>query len=227
QERQFYWWLGHVVTVCYSILYLSSAFSLYPIATYYKRAYLGVILSYGVVIYNSIGVTLKGLDANFFSDENVHYLAMAYYWYSYKPITAIIPIFEPKQHSSLYRLDHKIQQFTKEYHPMAVYYAAHIEVIGILGRLVLGVLAFDTSIIALIAFINFLRLRYILSPHTRNALHTVTKTLDRWLLVDYKHIKVVSNLYLSLKRLIIRHGHIAQQQQQQQQQLNIKKKDIK
>lgn len=55
--------------------------------SYYKRAYLGALLSYAVVIYNSIGVTHKSISLNLLCDENVHYFVIAFYWYSYQPIT--------------------------------------------------------------------------------------------------------------------------------------------
>jgi hypothetical protein len=38
------------------------------------------------------------------------------------------------------QLDLKIQQFTDNYHTSAMHYVAYIEVIGILGRLLFGIL---------------------------------------------------------------------------------------
>lgn len=59
QERQLYWWLGHVCCACHGLFYFSSVLSLNTNIVYYKRAYLGVLLSYAVVIYNSVGVSIQ------------------------------------------------------------------------------------------------------------------------------------------------------------------------
>lgn len=87
QQRQFYWWLGHVCVVCNGLIYFSSVLSLNANVSYYKRAFLGALLSYAVVIYNSIGVTHTRISMDLLCDENVHYLVIAFYWYSYQPIT--------------------------------------------------------------------------------------------------------------------------------------------
>jgi len=56
KHRQFYWWLGHVIVVCNGLVYFSSILSLNTNPIYYKRAYLGALLSHAVVIYNSVVV---------------------------------------------------------------------------------------------------------------------------------------------------------------------------
>lgn len=62
---------------------------------------------------------------------------------------------------------------------------------------------------ALIVFVHFLRLRYFLSSYTRDALETTGRYLDDLIILpEHKSTQwtVVSNLYISLKRLIIRYG---------------------
>lgn len=240
QSRQFYWWLGHVCVVFNGLIYFSSVLSFNTNTSYYKRAYLGALLSYAVVIYNSIGVTHTSFGMNFLCDENVHYFVIAFYWYSYQPITVtLIPFFtfsifhtltyfksniiplisipnnnkKADQESILYQFNQKIQQFTDNYHTTAMCYVAYVEVVGIMGRLLIGVITFQTSVLALIIFAHFLRLRYILSNYTRDALHNTTLELDKWLLPSQqpnKHdnaaLSVVFNIYLSIKRLVIRYG---------------------
>lgn len=51
---------------------------------------------------------------------------------------------------------------------------------------------------------HFLRLRYFLSSYTRDALQDTATYLDAWIITD--KTTVVSNLYISLKRLIVRYG---------------------
>lgn len=124
---------------------------------------------------------------NFLCDENVHYFVIAFYWYSYQPITGekndvlsslevylisssivtLIPFFtfsifhtltyfksniiplisipnnnnkKAEQESILYQFNQKIQQFTDNYHTTAMCYVAYVEVIGIMGRLLIGVI---------------------------------------------------------------------------------------
>ncbi|KAI7890936.1 uncharacterized protein EV154DRAFT_510037 [Mucor mucedo] len=226
QQRQFYWWLGHVCVVCNGLFYFSSVLSLNTNESYYKRAYLGALLSYAVVIYNSIGVTHTTIGMNLLCDENVHYFVIAFYWYSYQPITVtLIPFFVFSIfHTLTYtkstllpllcipitsQIESKIQHFTDNYHTTAMNYVAYVEVIGILGRLILGIITFRTSVLALIVFVHFLRLRYFLSSYTRDALETTGRYLDTLIILpENKSTQwtVVSNLYISLRRLIIRYG---------------------
>lgn len=86
----------------------------------------------------------------------------------------------------------------------------------------------QTSVLALIVFIHFLRLRYYISDYTKEAIQNTTLHLDKWLLlpsavdtpssskVKSRHsttaLTVVSNIYLSMKRLIIRYGSISTEQ---------------
>lgn len=56
QHPQFYWWCGHVCMVANALLYFMSVLSLHPYSSYYKRAYAGSLVSYGIVIWKSIGV---------------------------------------------------------------------------------------------------------------------------------------------------------------------------
>ncbi|KAI8990167.1 hypothetical protein BDB01DRAFT_833193 [Pilobolus umbonatus] len=199
QEKQFYWWIGHVIVVFNGLFYFSSVLSLNSNPIYYRIAYLGAILSYAVVIYNSIGLNNRDIDINLFCDENVHYLAIAFYWYSYQPIA-----------------DQRIQSFTDNYHKSALYYVAYTEVTIIMSRLILGVISFTTSILALIVYIHFLRLRYYISPQTREAVHMTSHQLDQWFIYTYKGTHspvdnariVLSNIYISIKKMIIKYGDI-------------------
>ncbi|KAI9360182.1 hypothetical protein BD770DRAFT_385038 [Pilaira anomala] len=228
QQRQFYWWLGHVCVVCNGLIYFSSVLSLNSNVSYYKRAFLGALLSYAVVIYNSIGVTHTRISMDLLCDENVHYFVIAFYWYSYQPITVtLIPFFIFSIfHTLTYtkstllpflsipksELDSKIQYFTDTYHTTAMQYVAYIEVVIILGRLILGIILFRTSVLALIVFVHFLRLRYFLSSYTRDALKYTTLQLDQWFIVpstettEKSTLTVISNIYVSIKRLVSRYG---------------------
>jgi hypothetical protein len=75
-------------------------------------------------------------------------------------------------------------------------------------------------------FIHFLRLRYYISDYTKEAIQNTTVHLDKWLLLpstpntklkfrqSTTALTVISNIYLSTKRLIICYGSISASEQQ-------------
>ncbi|ORE20288.1 hypothetical protein BCV71DRAFT_242316 [Rhizopus microsporus] len=195
QEKQFYWWLGHICIVLNSVFYFSSVLSFHANPVYYKRAYMGALLSYAIVIYNSIRANKKTFDIHILCDENVHYFVIAFYWYSAPPIA-----------------DHQIKLFTEGQHNTAIKLAAYIEIVVISLRLVLGIFMFSTSILSIIVFIHFLRLRYYLSNESREAMHKISYYMDQWLLVPKEKRSTtqatVANIYFNIKRFIIRYGGI-------------------
>ncbi|KAI9270395.1 hypothetical protein BDA99DRAFT_501633 [Phascolomyces articulosus] len=230
KHPQFYWWCGHVCLVFNAILYFTSVLSLHPYTGYYKRAHAGSLISYGIVIWKSVGIPRR-FDMEFIGNENVQYFAIAFYWYSYQPITvtlvpffifslfhmfayipsAIIPAIYPKDgDSTVVQTCRSIKQYTDEHHEMAMQLAAYVEVVGVLGQLLLGVISFQTSILALIVFVHFLRLRYYLSPYTREALHETTVKLDQWILPlaqdSRRWAQISCKLYVNIKAIVVRYG---------------------
>ncbi|ORY97936.1 hypothetical protein BCR43DRAFT_490577 [Syncephalastrum racemosum] len=226
QDPQFYWWCGHVCLFSNALLHFTSVLSLHDYAYYYKRAYAGALVSYAIVIWKTIGFPRR-FDMEFVRDENVQYFALAFYWYSYQPVTVtlipffifslfhalayisstLIPAFAPTNSTTQHMLK-SIKQYTDQHHETAMQAAAYAEVAAILSRLGIGVITFQTSILALIVFTHFLRLRYYLSSYTREAIHSTTARVDEWLLPG-KHASVppfVARLYLNLKGIVIRYG---------------------
>lgn len=232
QEKQFYWWLGHVCVVMNGIIYFSSVLSFYSNTMYYKRAYMGALLSHAIVIYNSLKSVHKNIGTHLLCDENAHYFVMALYWYSASPITVtLIPFFiyslfhafkytqtlmslfipEKEKESLAEKLDQCIKYMTENVHTLAMQHVAHIEVIIIPCRLIIGVLMLHTSILSIIIFVHFLRLRYYLSKPTKEAVGNLTFYLDRWLLSQVHQntlLSILSKLYVNFKRFMIRYGYI-------------------
>ena len=70
--------------------------------------------------------------------------------------------------------------------------------------------SFRTSILALIVFAHFLRLRYYLSPYTREALHETTAKLDQWILPlgqdPRRWAQISCKLYVNIKAIVVRYG---------------------
>ncbi|CAO3588948.1 unnamed protein product [Absidia cylindrospora] len=163
-------------------------------------------------------------------NENIQYLALAFYWYSYQPVTVtlvpyfvfslfhafgyiqstIVPVLFPMdQHPLVAQLCHTIKTYTDQYHESAMQLTAYTEVVVVIPRLLLGVLLFRTSILALIIFSHFVRLRYYLSPHTQQAVVKSTLMLDHWLLPPTRHPRVpswLSKVYFNLRGMLVRYG---------------------
>ncbi|CAO3620354.1 unnamed protein product [Cunninghamella blakesleeana] len=243
KHPQFYWWCGHVYFFINSVFYFTSALSFHTNEFYYRQAYLGALLSYGIVSFRAIGLPQR-FQLDLFRDENIQYLALAFYWYSYIPMfvtlisffvfsifhildyiqSVLIPTFfvppssntagttTNQQQPTINKIKDQIKQFTEEKNDLALYIAAYSEVILITVRLMIGILLYQTSILAFIVFFHFLRLRYFVSPHTQHALSQTTVHLDRYLIPSvYNQFqpsvpKWVTKFYISLKDVITRYS---------------------
>ncbi|KAI8080047.1 glycoside hydrolase superfamily [Halteromyces radiatus] len=172
----------------------------------------------------------KQWHLDIFRNENIQYFALAFYWYSYQPVTVtlvpyfvfsifhafgyirstIIPVLFPAdQNPWIAQLCDTIKSYTDQYHETAMQISAYVEVMIVIPRLLLGVLLFRTSILALIIFSHFLRLRYYLSPHTQQAVFQSTLFLDHWLLPPTKDPRIppwLSKLYFNLRAMIVRYA---------------------
>lgn len=86
------WAAGHFLTFFAGLRYLITAatFSTAGYEIWYRVAFYGAIISYGVVIYKSFGVprTDKAYVQRALMDENVQYLVVAIYWCYIKPISS-------------------------------------------------------------------------------------------------------------------------------------------
>ncbi|CAG8607735.1 43460_t:CDS:2 [Gigaspora margarita] len=94
QHPQFIWWCGHcLVFTCFAIhLSYWITFRANEGASYYYTAYLGAMLSYGVVIYKSFGTPAPTWEyfQKINRDENVFYLVLACVWFMNAPVFATL-----------------------------------------------------------------------------------------------------------------------------------------
>ncbi|CAG8468295.1 15341_t:CDS:2 [Cetraspora pellucida] len=90
RHPQFIWWCGHCVVFFCSLfhLYYWLTFRAAEGASYYYTAYLGAMLSYGVVIYKSFGTPAPTWEyfQKINRDENVFYLVLACVWFMNAPV---------------------------------------------------------------------------------------------------------------------------------------------
>jgi len=76
------------------VLYVATIVRIRSYSPYYYRAYVGVLTSYGVVVYKSFGgfQFTTEFRQRLLMDENVQYLILAFYWYCTAPIfVTLIP----------------------------------------------------------------------------------------------------------------------------------------
>jgi len=96
KHPQFTWWCGHCIVLFCTTIYFWNWITLSwsEGINYYYTAYLGAMLSYGVVVYKSFGS--PQLNWDYFQrvnkDENVFYLALALMWFINTPVfVTLIP----------------------------------------------------------------------------------------------------------------------------------------
>ncbi|PVU87039.1 hypothetical protein BB560_006563 [Smittium megazygosporum] len=95
KTAQFSWWIGHLTTMLFGLLYLLSIFkSNSRSQRYYYLSLLGTLASYGISVYKTYGPIQLNLPflQRLIIDENVQYISLAFFMYFNKPIfVAIIP----------------------------------------------------------------------------------------------------------------------------------------
>ncbi|RHZ76467.1 hypothetical protein Glove_197g50 [Diversispora epigaea] len=94
KHPQFIWWLGHCVVLFCSFFYFYYwiTFRAAEGESYYYTAYLGAMLSYGVVVYKSAGIPQPNWEyfQRLNRDENVFYLGLAVLWFFNTPVIVTI-----------------------------------------------------------------------------------------------------------------------------------------
>ncbi|KAF9947207.1 hypothetical protein BGZ65_009015 [Modicella reniformis] len=211
---QFVWWLGHVtMLVCAALYFLYwITFNYGAGAHWFSRAFLGAIVSYGVVIYKSfpnIQFTPE-FFRKILADENVQYFLMAIFWWRSTAMLApllpftvfaffnslnytrtnILPTFFPpppagttdETYNDVSLISRKLHVWTESNHAAAMTFVAYVEVIGVMGSLIIGAITFQSSILSPIVYGNFLRYRYFFSAETRTAFALIRSSLDNFFL---------------------------------------------
>ncbi|CDS02767.1 hypothetical protein LRAMOSA00171 [Lichtheimia ramosa] len=247
QTLQFAWFVGHLFTLLGTSLHLLSVVTFQSASKPYSLAYLGALVSYGVVIYKTHG--MPKLNAAYAQrlvmDENVQYLLLALYWFFSSPITVtlvpyatfslfhalgyvrsnIIPNVFPaapaaaaaasssSSGASTTTWQAKTQQQIKAWvdknYETAMRFVAQIEVVGIMGRLLLGI--FRLHIMPIFLYAQFLRFRYHLSAYTRQSFTHLKHTLDH-VTADPRVPPAVRKAYMTVQDVITRYGQAAVQQ---------------
>ncbi|KAG2195162.1 hypothetical protein INT46_011140 [Mucor plumbeus] len=220
KSLHFGWFVGHALVVLNTVIFAISNLLLYPLGFFYRVAYIGVIASYGIVLWNSY----KPLTNNesYFKrmllDENTQYLIVAtFFLFSRRIAVTLIPFFVysvfhvlefvnsdliPNVAPHQTKIQSSIKDFVSKYYDTAMVLVAKIEVCGVMTRLVLGLFVFRSSILSILVYAQFLRMRYFMSEHTREFLTELGTKVDKALTPPTAHPKIppaVINAYATAK----------------------------
>ncbi|KAG2176440.1 hypothetical protein INT43_005680 [Umbelopsis isabellina] len=225
------WFGGHATTLVATVMYLVSMALFRTNRLFYVIAYLGIITSYSVIVYRTFGVSVKyfGLPkphqpyfTRLLIDENATYLFLAIYWIISKPLAitlvpyTIYAVFHMASFAQVNLLhknpdaQRKIKQNNEKHYDRAMLLAAEVEIFGVMGRLIIGLFMFKTSLFAVFLFAHFLRLRYHMNENSRKVFSGVASKLDNLLLPQKGQKKkvppAVQKAYNKVKVLMSRYG---------------------
>ncbi|KAF9115178.1 hypothetical protein BGX27_008656 [Mortierella sp. AM989] len=239
---QFVWWCGHVFLLICTVFYLPYwlTFNYKAGSHWYSYAFLGAIVSYGVVVYKSFP-QIK-FEAQFLQsmlvEENVQYLLMAIFWWRSTPMIAplipyvvfaffnalnytrtnLLPAIFPSagttdaKASQVAGISRQIRVWTEKNHAPAMALVAYVEIVGVMGSLILGAITFQSSFLSPIVYANFLRFRYFFSIHTRAAFAQLRVRADAHVIGNPKLPPKAIKAYEILRGAVTRFGMAAVQQ---------------
>ncbi|GAA5944148.1 uncharacterized protein JCM15063_000161 [Sporobolomyces koalae] len=216
----------------------------------YYLAYAGAIVSWGIVVYKSLGAPQpsRAYVQRALLDENVQYLLLALYWFLTKPIaltllpfatfslfhtltflrTSVLPKVPATPNgknsgasaapqpptSAGARLSKAIQTWVKANYETAMLFVAYIEVGLVFGRILLGAITFQNSLLTPLIFGHFLRLRYYLSPPTRTAFGWLNSQVEHYVVKNQSCPAIAKKGVVTIRELIIRYSESIIQVQQ-------------
>ncbi|GEQ68895.1 hypothetical protein JCM33374_g2564 [Metschnikowia sp. JCM 33374] len=223
---QFAWFAGHALTVLSTIFFLLTYVRVFP-STYkfwYKLAFLGVIESFGVLIYQSIkkaGVNPKLL----LKDDNVHYLFLAVVLFFYSPYVlltlstfALFSTFHVLSYSKnvlfpafgiaeSHPLSEKVGNFITANNNNSIALASLLEVYTVAWLLVRLITFRKNSLIPFLVYVVFIKLRFEKSTFTRNAFKSVELKLEG--LINQTGAPAAKNAWVSVKSVFHQVGSIS------------------
>ncbi|KAL9544876.1 hypothetical protein MBANPS3_007408 [Mucor bainieri] len=208
KSLHFGWFVGHALVVLNTLIFAVSNLVFHPLGFFYRLAYLGVIASYGIVLWNSYK-PLTNKESYFklmLLDENFQYLVIAvFFLFSRRVAVTLIPFFVysvfhvldfadadliPSLAPHQTKIQSHIKDIVSKYYDTAMILVAKIEVCGVMTRLVLGLFVFRSSILSVLVYAQFLRMRYFMCEHTRKFLTELGSKVDQALTPPTAHPKI-------------------------------------
>ncbi|KAI7870250.1 hypothetical protein BDF14DRAFT_1721608 [Spinellus fusiger] len=216
KDLRFAWFAGHATLLLSAVIYLLSLLVLRPSGVFYRISLLGAIVSYSIVLFNAHKVNESHVMKRLLLDENTQYWLLAVYFLFSRRIsvillpfavysafhvlqytrTVLLPVWMPQNPS----LQEQIKTLTTTYHQQAIQWITRIELLGVMGRLILGFIT--TSLFSVLFYGHFLRMRFFMSPAMRKTVAESVAILDHHLLAPTAHPKVplqVTKAYAFIK----------------------------
>ncbi|CAI2187709.1 15699_t:CDS:2, partial [Funneliformis geosporum] len=222
KHPQFFWWCGHCIVLFCTFFYFWSwiTFSSSEGVNYYHVAYLGAMLSYGVVIYKSYGT--PRLNWEYFykinKDENIFYLMLAFMWFMSTPVfVTLIPYATFSLfHFITYFRTNILQTFFPPPHPSGPP-GAQNEWVNRTSKYIqawvhnnydqaMKIVSF-VEVVVITSFLLFNILTYHMNPYTREVFDTVTQSLDRKILGNPSVPPYLMKAYQHTKSAVIWFGN--------------------
>lgn len=227
---QFAWFAGHAITVIHAMAYLLIYRLSSEGARSYSRAYMGTLLSYGIILYKAHGA--PQLSKNYLQrillDENSQYLLLAAIWLTSSPIgvtlipyttfsvfhsltfirTDVIPTLAPSNSSLAGIAKQVILHFTQKYQTKALEMVAYSEIWVTFPILILYIVTGRLTIFSSLTYVNFLRFRYFFSPTTKQVFRNVRVRFDGWIEQNPSVPSMVKTVYVQIREALIKFGSI-------------------
>jgi len=229
-SQHYVWASGHFLLLTAALYYIFSTVTMRSIAYtwWYKTAFTGGLVSYGIVCYKSLGI--PQINGAYFrkatSDENVQYLLLALFWWTSKPIaltlvpyaifslfhaltflrTTILPLVfpptPPPAGSSAAPQQSSyaktIQSWVRANYDKAMRVVAYTELI-IMLRVTVGAMIFKNSFTTPIVYAHFLRQRYYFSQFSRDAIFQAGAAIDGQI---HRAPPILGNVWGHVKNLL-------------------------
>ncbi|KAI9300211.1 hypothetical protein BJ944DRAFT_253275 [Cunninghamella echinulata] len=219
----FGWFVGHAITVATGLAFFLSFALFHPNTYFYRLAYLASVASYSITLFNAYSPAFKKNDFNFkriLLDENTQYLLIALYFLWTKRIAVslvpffvyslfhvaqftqghLIPAFAPHAAS----LGDKLKALADQNYSVSMHLVAKYEIFVVMGRLVLGLFIFKSTIFSVLLFGHFIRMRFYTSSYMRDTFHFLGEKLDQYLLPENAHPKlppVITQYYQTFREV--------------------------
>lgn len=223
QTLQFSWFVGHLLTVIATILFALSYIRIFPNASWlwYKLALVGVIESFGVLIYQLVrksGVNVKTLIA----DENVQYLLLAVVLFVQSPYVFLtlstfflfstfhvlsylknflLPALGVSDQS---RISEQIGAFVAANNNKSIGLASLLEVYTLVSLFVRVITFSKRSIVPFLAYAVFMKLKFEKLAFTRNAFKQLEMSIEG--LVNRTGHPAAKNAWIKVKSVFERIG---------------------
>lgn len=217
QSLQFYWFLGHIIVILNYLLYLIIGKTIF-----YYGSFIGVIISFSLITYQHFFIhknSIKNIN-DLIINDNIQYLLLSIYWFLVPifPITILPYLMFSIFHSLIYiktiilkkifnigSKDNKfvklITNFITQYNERCMYYVGVIEILILLISIIRTILLFKCSIITLIIYSLFMKIKYDTNKYTKTAFSEWRVIIDG--LISHPNVPLAVRAgYIKLQRIL-------------------------